>query len=136
MRTSLISILILTFLFSQSCSTSKKYGHYAGLGYSINLNDDNTFAYQYYGHLSGDKSAGTYTISKDTILMHYHLNNYDSIIHAAEARKETPPIEIMLSSRGWILRPEKVIWKNKKLFFINKETHETNRNFSLKFYNR
>lgn len=133
MRTSLISILILTLVFSQSCSTSKKYGRYAGSGYIIRLNDNKTFTYRYFGHLSGDSSAGTFDINKDTIFMNYHLNNYDSLIHAAEARKETPPIEIMLSSRGWILRPQKVIWRYKKLFFIDKETNEINRNFNLKY---
>lgn len=100
----------------------------------INLNDNNTFTYRYYGHLSGDTSAGTYAINKDTLLMSYQLNNYDSLIRAAEARKETPPIEIMLSSRGWILRPQKIIWRSKKLYFVNKETNKVNRNIRLKFY--
>ena len=134
MRTLLASILLMFIVSTQSCSTTKKYGRYAGSGYSIILKDDNTFTYRYQGHLSGDTTAGTYAIDKDTLIMSYHLNNYDSIIHAAEARKETPPIEIMLSSRGWILRPHKIIWKNKKLFIIDKETNEVNRNFSLKFY--
>ena len=134
MRTFLISILVLTLTLSQSCSTSKKYGRYAGSGYIIQLNNDNTFTYRYYGHLSRDTSAGTYAINEDTVLMNYHLNNYDSIIHAAEVRKETPSIEIMLSSQSWILRPKKIIWKNRKLFFLNKETNELKRNFSLKLY--
>lgn len=134
MRTFLIPIMILTLAFLQSCSTSRKYGRYAGSGYVINLNDNNTFTYRYYGHLSGDTSAGTYAINKDTLLMSYQLNNYDSLIRAAEARKETPPIEIMLSSRGWILRPQKIIWRRKKLYFVNKETNKVNRNIRLKFY--
>lgn len=134
MRTFLSSILLLFIVSTQSCLTTKKYGSYASSGYSIILKDDNTFSYRYYAHLSRDTSAGTYTVSRDTILINYHLNNYDSIIHATEARKENPPIDIILSSRGWILRPQKIIWRNKKLFFINKETKQINRNFSLKFY--
>ena len=134
MRTFLISILVLTLTLSQSCSTSKKYGRYVGSGYIIQLNNDNTFTYRYYGHLSRDTSAGTYAINEDTVLMNYHLNNYDSIIHAAEVRNETPSIEIMLSSQSWILRPKKIIWKSRKLFFLNKETNELKRNFSLKLY--
>jgi hypothetical protein len=136
MQSFLLSILVLFIVFTQSCSATKKYGRYAGSGYSIVLNRDNTFSYRYYGHLSGDTSAGTYTINNDTISMKYHLNNYDSIVHAAEIKKESPPIDIMLSSQGWILRPQRIIWRNNKLFFINKETNEINQKFNLKFFNQ
>lgn len=102
--------------------------------YSIILNSGNTFTYRYRGHLSGDTSAGLYSLQEDTISMHYQLNNYDSLLHAAEMKKQSPPIDILLSSRAWILRPQKIIWRNKRIHFLDKETGEINKHFKLKFY--
>ena len=136
MRTFLTSILVFVATVFENCSTSKNYGHYVGNSISIHLSKDNRFTYKYFGHVGSDTSAGVFTLVNDTIFMRYYLNNYDSILQATQLNNEAPRLDIMLGSRYWKLRPQRMVWHKRKIYFTNNKTGEVIRNEYLKLRDR
>ena len=116
-----------------STTGKKKFGIYSGLGYRNYLNPCGVFQYSYSGHLSGDTSAGQFTISGDTVKFVYSYNNFDSIIADAQARGVQPQVDIFLrNTTAKAVRMKEGILGRYKLYLFWKDIIHEDRQAYLK----
>jgi hypothetical protein len=124
----LVIIICSFYLNVDAQNNSFKYGCYSSnfaivgwFGTHIQLSDNYTFKYEYSGDLSYDGATGTYTVIKDTIYLEYKLLEYDTtkIVFKDSAGRDITLPKIDFNLLNTEDRPQRLYYKNSKLFFVS-----------------